>query len=161
MDGVSPETCWASYKYGIINKFWYTVVSCWIFLYEILTLFLRHRKYLHFCVKLKFFIYNTNFTMISLSVNCSVKGHNNLIIFQKEYVVSYICNFKTFINCLSTLSSTSLFSSQPCLLPNTHPTSTHFFLLYSFFPVCLSLRHSFSHLLYEKHLSANEVTKQR
>ena len=30
---VSPETCWASYKNGII-KFWYTVVSCWIFLYE-------------------------------------------------------------------------------------------------------------------------------
>jgi hypothetical protein len=28
----SPETCWASYKYGIIN--WYTVASCWIFLYE-------------------------------------------------------------------------------------------------------------------------------
>jgi hypothetical protein len=32
--GVSPETCWASYKYGII-KFWYIVVSCWIFLYEL------------------------------------------------------------------------------------------------------------------------------
>jgi len=30
---VSPETCWASYKYGII-KFWYIVASCWIFLYE-------------------------------------------------------------------------------------------------------------------------------
>jgi len=29
MDGVSPETCWASYKYEI--KFWYTVASCWIF----------------------------------------------------------------------------------------------------------------------------------
>jgi hypothetical protein len=26
---VSPETCWASYKYEI--KFWYTIVSCWIF----------------------------------------------------------------------------------------------------------------------------------
>jgi hypothetical protein len=33
MDGASPETCWASYKYGII-KFWYIVASCWIFLYE-------------------------------------------------------------------------------------------------------------------------------
>ena len=33
MGGVSPETCWASYKYGII-KFWYIVASCWIFLYE-------------------------------------------------------------------------------------------------------------------------------
>jgi len=29
MGGVSPETCWASYKYEI--KFWYTVASCWIF----------------------------------------------------------------------------------------------------------------------------------
>jgi hypothetical protein len=28
MGGVSPETCWASYKYEI--KFWYTVACCWI-----------------------------------------------------------------------------------------------------------------------------------
>jgi hypothetical protein len=33
MGGVSPETSWASYKYGII-KCWYIVASCWIFLYE-------------------------------------------------------------------------------------------------------------------------------
>jgi hypothetical protein len=31
--GVSPETCWASDKYGMI-RFWYIVASCWIFLYE-------------------------------------------------------------------------------------------------------------------------------
>jgi len=30
MGGVSPETCWASYRYGII-KFWYIVASCWFF----------------------------------------------------------------------------------------------------------------------------------
>jgi hypothetical protein len=35
MGSVSPETCWASYKYGII-KFWYIVASCLIFLYEFL-----------------------------------------------------------------------------------------------------------------------------
>ena len=29
MVGVSPETCLASYKYGII-QFWYSVASCWI-----------------------------------------------------------------------------------------------------------------------------------
>jgi hypothetical protein len=34
MGGVSPETCWASYKYGII-KFLYIVASYWIFLYEL------------------------------------------------------------------------------------------------------------------------------
>jgi hypothetical protein len=34
MGGMLPETCWASYKYGII-KFWYIVASCWIFLYEL------------------------------------------------------------------------------------------------------------------------------
>jgi hypothetical protein len=33
MGGLSPETCWASDKYGKI-KFWYIVASCWIFLYE-------------------------------------------------------------------------------------------------------------------------------
>jgi hypothetical protein len=31
---VSPETCWASFKYGLI-QFWYTVASCWSFLYEL------------------------------------------------------------------------------------------------------------------------------
>jgi hypothetical protein len=36
--GVSSETCWASYKYGIIT-FWYIVASCWIFLYEFLYTF--------------------------------------------------------------------------------------------------------------------------
>jgi len=30
MGGVSPKTCWASYKYGII-KLWYIFASCWIF----------------------------------------------------------------------------------------------------------------------------------
>ena len=30
MGGVSPDTCWPSYKYGII-KSWYIVASCWIF----------------------------------------------------------------------------------------------------------------------------------
>jgi len=34
MGGMSPETCWASYKYEII-KCWYTVASCWIFFYEL------------------------------------------------------------------------------------------------------------------------------
>jgi hypothetical protein len=33
MGGVSPETCWASYKYWMI-KFQYIVASCWIFLHE-------------------------------------------------------------------------------------------------------------------------------
>ena len=33
MGGVSPKTCWASHKYGII-KFWYIVASFWNFLYE-------------------------------------------------------------------------------------------------------------------------------
>ena len=34
MGGVSSETCWASYEYGII-KFWYIIASCWTFLYDI------------------------------------------------------------------------------------------------------------------------------
>jgi hypothetical protein len=34
MGGISLETCWASYKYGII-KFWYIAASCWIFLYKL------------------------------------------------------------------------------------------------------------------------------
>jgi hypothetical protein len=39
MGGMSPKTCWTSYKYGII-KFWYTALSCWIFLYDFPDLFL-------------------------------------------------------------------------------------------------------------------------
>ena len=41
MGGVSSETCWALYKYGII-KFWYTVSSCWNFLCESLPLLKNH-----------------------------------------------------------------------------------------------------------------------
>jgi len=37
MGSVSPETCWASDKYGII-KFWYIFAYCWIFLYDLQTL---------------------------------------------------------------------------------------------------------------------------
>ena len=48
MGGVSPETCWASYKYGII-KFWYIVASCWIFLYEV-SLKLRRNFRKHDCI---------------------------------------------------------------------------------------------------------------
>jgi hypothetical protein len=33
MGVVSPESCWTTYKCGII-KVWYIVASCWIFLYE-------------------------------------------------------------------------------------------------------------------------------
>jgi len=34
MSGVSLETCWAINKHWN-NKFWYTVASCWLFLYEL------------------------------------------------------------------------------------------------------------------------------
>jgi len=46
--GVSPETCWASYKYGII-KFWYIVASCWIFLYELYYGARIHEYQVHKC----------------------------------------------------------------------------------------------------------------
>jgi hypothetical protein len=34
MGGVSPKTCWALNKYGIIKFNTYIVASCWSFLYE-------------------------------------------------------------------------------------------------------------------------------
>jgi len=34
MSGVSPETCWAIKKHWN-NKFYYTVTSCWLFLYNL------------------------------------------------------------------------------------------------------------------------------
>jgi len=43
MGGVSSETCWALYKYGII-KFWYIVAYCWIFLYELYYFVFWQRK---------------------------------------------------------------------------------------------------------------------
>ena len=61
MGRVSPETCWASYKYGII-KFWYIVASCWIFLYEVFipltltlesTSFYRHKVLCSFLLSQK------------------------------------------------------------------------------------------------------------
>jgi len=67
MGGVSPETCWASYKYGII-KFWYIVASCWTFLYE-----LYYDAWIHECQ----IIFNFSCT-ITLSLQrfrkCSING---------------------------------------------------------------------------------------
>jgi len=34
MGGVSPETCWAFKKHWN-NKFYYTVASCWLFLWDL------------------------------------------------------------------------------------------------------------------------------
>ena len=34
MGGVSPETCWAIKKHWN-NKFYYTVASCWFFLWDL------------------------------------------------------------------------------------------------------------------------------
>jgi hypothetical protein len=55
MGGVSPETCWTSCKYGLIN-IWYTVASCWTF-YELyydarihehqVSRIFRHRRAVH------------------------------------------------------------------------------------------------------------------
>jgi hypothetical protein len=36
MGGVSPETCWAIKKHWN-NKFYYTVTSCWFFLWDVMT----------------------------------------------------------------------------------------------------------------------------
>jgi hypothetical protein len=50
MGGVSPETCWASYKYRII-KFRYIVAYCWIFLYEYLFTYLCFQGFTFFIIK--------------------------------------------------------------------------------------------------------------
>jgi len=44
MGGVSPKTCWASFKYGI--KFWYNVAPCWVFFFfckKLITVFIHWR----------------------------------------------------------------------------------------------------------------------
>jgi hypothetical protein len=49
MGGVSPETCWASDKCGII-KFWYVVASCWVFFFQLYYDARSHeRQTLQFC----------------------------------------------------------------------------------------------------------------
>ena len=62
MGGVSPETCWASYKYEI--KFWYTVASCWIFF--------------------------MNYTAMHGSTNIRDKS-STLVEVYRRYVILYIC----------------------------------------------------------------------
>jgi len=39
MSGVSLETCWAIKKHWN-NKFYYTVASCWLFIYDYTSIFL-------------------------------------------------------------------------------------------------------------------------
>jgi len=59
MGGVPPETCWASDKYGII-KFWYTVASCWIFLYELY----RYRTDFYFWLNSPQWVMASSFTRL-------------------------------------------------------------------------------------------------
>jgi hypothetical protein len=69
MGGVSPETCWASYRYGII-KFWYIVASCWIFLYEFYydARIHEHPDYMYSCLSWSFLL----FRIFSLCINMTV-----------------------------------------------------------------------------------------
>jgi hypothetical protein len=55
MGGVSPETCWASYKYRII-KLWYIVASCWVFLCEEFCQILLRRNHFDSHVNLTFWV---------------------------------------------------------------------------------------------------------
>ena len=94
MGGVSLVTCWASYKYGII-KFCYIVASCWIFIYELLSVVrgkirtVRQdrfscsqkkllRKYLHW---LQETLYNwRNSLQIEELINCALGKNFGLIL---------------------------------------------------------------------------------
>ena len=66
---------------------------------------------------------------------------------------------KSFSNCFSTISSTFIFLLSLSSFKYVSHLHTHLSLLFFFVRVPLYL--SCSDLLYEKHLSATEVTKQR
>ena len=103
MGGVSPETCWASYKYGII-KFWYIAASCWIFLYELdkpLNLF-------------------NPLSSIHLAV-CLTTGPKSLPKRALHIVRSRASSFKWEYPLLSLRSSNSFVRLLPCLLVTSNP----------------------------------------
>jgi len=64
MGGVLPETCWASYKYGII-KFWFNFASCWIFLHEFFWRYF-HSKFFWLCLG------NVNICLCKLATESAV-----------------------------------------------------------------------------------------
>jgi len=107
MGGVSPETCWASYKYEI--KFWCTVVSCWIFFVNYTMMHgsknIKFRKlgfWKHFNAKVG---YKTSFSYKGRSV-VTTETFNNVCIFE-EWENTY--NSKLIIQkYLATLSFTSV-----------------------------------------------------
>jgi hypothetical protein len=74
MGGVSPETCWASYKWRII-KSWYIVASCWIFLYELQTFSIP--------------VYGLD----EIFINQSLKGGGSITIFSASRSESFIMLF--------------------------------------------------------------------
>jgi len=84
----SPETCWASYKYGTI-KLWYTVASCWIF-------FMNCTK-MHGSTNIKFVAKatgrGTSHTYTNIHNFYSVKYYKNFI----KTVLYIIFTNKTFI----------------------------------------------------------------
>jgi len=71
MGGVSPETCWASYKYGIIN--FDTVASCWIFPYEWITWYATNKLQWKNCLT------HLHHTTTSVSLQNVTYSHANFI----------------------------------------------------------------------------------
>jgi len=80
---VSPETYWASYKYGII-KFWYIVASSWIFLYKLkrqcfktLQMF---SQYCHFLISLEYEMQESSWNLsLDIRSHCSLGSWVNFI----------------------------------------------------------------------------------
>jgi hypothetical protein len=83
MGGVSPKTCWASCKYGII-KFWYPVASSWIFLYEFkrqcFKKFQMLSQYCHFIISLEYEMQESSWNLsLDIRSHCSLGSWVNFI----------------------------------------------------------------------------------
>ena len=85
MGGVSPETCWAIKKYWN-NKFYYTVASCWFFLWD---LYYDERIHEHHENKI---LFSVEFPWL---LTKSLRGEES---FLKSYQsLSYSCNTRQFL----------------------------------------------------------------
>jgi len=126
MGGVLPETCWASYKYGIMNS---DILS------HLVRFFFTNCTMMHGSTYIKFSIGSPNISKLWILKADIVHGYNILpwirVSFEKPIVVkpvvkSLFCSAAWNLNILFTRTRLGLFL---CHMNSVHILTSHFFTI--------------------------------
>jgi hypothetical protein len=100
MGGVLPETCWAIKKHWN-NKFYNTVASCWLFLWELETLntseFATQRNTLSNSNRFLWMFFCFAFFVFGEKISCDIRNWKQLLEDMYKFEAFISCNYIDFI----------------------------------------------------------------